>query len=127
MHARTTWGGGFSLGVYYEADNWSYGASFKSPQWFQSFRFNTSDELGMPRTAELDLDTPTPSASRYTTIRQRLEPLLKSDDTRTVNEPTQDALVSVTNHTTATLTQLIGGSESNRQLHSSPLSRPSHS
>lgn len=30
-------------------------------------------------------------------------------------------------YTTATLTQLIGGSESNRQVQSSPLSRPIHS
>jgi long-chain fatty acid transport protein len=57
-HSRAAWGGGYSLGTYYRGDLWSTGASYKSTQWFQTYKFNTSDELGNPRTAEFDLDLP---------------------------------------------------------------------
>jgi long-chain fatty acid transport protein len=49
-HSQTTWGGGFVVGAYYQADTWAVGASLKSPQWFDTLRFNSSDELGRPRT-----------------------------------------------------------------------------
>jgi len=57
-HSRTAWGGGFSLGAYYQAGDWAFGASYKSQQWFQSYRFNTSNELGVPRTVKFGLDLP---------------------------------------------------------------------
>jgi long-chain fatty acid transport protein len=57
-HSRAAWGGGFGFGTYYQGDLWGLGASYKSTQWFQSYEFNTSDELGNPRTAEFDLDMP---------------------------------------------------------------------
>ena len=39
---RVHWGAGIQLGVYYIADNnWHYGATVKSPQWFEDFRFFT--------------------------------------------------------------------------------------
>ncbi len=57
-HSRSAWGGGFNLGAYYKAGDWGFGSAYKSPQWFQSYRFNTTDELGQPRTAEISLNLP---------------------------------------------------------------------
>ncbi|MFO0802594.1 MAG: outer membrane protein transport protein [Gemmataceae bacterium] len=56
---RFAWGAGFQIGAYYVAsDDWSFGASFKSPQWFEPFRYQLSDELGRGRNAELQFDLP---------------------------------------------------------------------
>jgi long-chain fatty acid transport protein len=58
-HARLHWGMGFQVGLYYQSEGpWSAGASLKSPQWFEKFRFNASDELGNPRDLGLNLDYP---------------------------------------------------------------------
>jgi long-chain fatty acid transport protein len=57
-HTQTTWGGGFIVGTYYRADTWGLGASIKSPQWFDTFRFNSRDELGRPRDLRFGLDLP---------------------------------------------------------------------
>jgi long-chain fatty acid transport protein len=43
---RTRAGGGFQLGAYYIVnDNWSLGASFKSQQWFETYRFNAQNPI----------------------------------------------------------------------------------
>src|SRR5262245_14601180 len=56
---RNAWGGGFQVGVYYVAsDAWQFGAAFRSPQWFEPFRYNTADELGRPRVAKFRLEAP---------------------------------------------------------------------
>ena len=47
-HGQTSWGGGFILGEYDAADIWTFGASVKSPQWFETFEFNSANELGQP-------------------------------------------------------------------------------
>ncbi len=57
-HSQETWGGGFDVGAFYRADAWAVGASFKSPQWFDTFRYNSADELGRPRQLTFDLDLP---------------------------------------------------------------------
>jgi long-chain fatty acid transport protein len=57
-HSEATWGAGFAVGAYYKADTWAVGASFKSPQWFDTFRFDSADELGRPRRLEVNLDLP---------------------------------------------------------------------
>ncbi|MDA1229426.1 MAG: outer membrane protein transport protein [Planctomycetota bacterium] len=58
-HSRAAWGAGFNVGAYYKADDdWSFGTSYKSPQWFQSYSFNTTDELGQPRRDNYNLDLP---------------------------------------------------------------------
>src|SRR5262249_35741734 len=44
-HGRPAWGGGFTVGIYYHEDAWGVGASLRSPQWFESLRFNSHDEL----------------------------------------------------------------------------------
>ena len=58
-HSRQAWGAGFNVGAFYKADDyWNFGASYKSPQWFQSYSFNTINELGQPRAANFNLDLP---------------------------------------------------------------------
>jgi len=56
---RMHWGGGFQAGIYYIANpDWHFGASVKSPQWFESFRFKSEDELGFPRLLKFNFDYP---------------------------------------------------------------------
>ncbi|NLE56793.1 MAG: hydrocarbon degradation protein [Planctomycetes bacterium] len=56
---RYAWGGGFQVGLYFAAnENWQYGLSFKSPQWFEPFRYNTCNEAGLPRTEKAHFDYP---------------------------------------------------------------------
>jgi long-chain fatty acid transport protein len=71
-HGETTWGAGFVLGAYYKADVWAAGASVKSPQWFDTFRFNSSDELGRLRKLEVNIDLPmiVSVGASYTGIEQ---------------------------------------------------------
>ncbi|MEZ6058173.1 MAG: outer membrane protein transport protein [Planctomycetaceae bacterium] len=57
-HSRTAWGVGFQLGAYYDAGDWAFGASYKSEQWFDSYRWNTTDELGLPRSIAYRLNLP---------------------------------------------------------------------
>lgn len=58
-HSGQAWGAGFALGTYYRIDDcWSFGASYKSQQWFQSYKFNTTNELGQPGVAGFNLDLP---------------------------------------------------------------------
>ena len=54
------WGLGFQAGVYYENPSTGIhlGASFKSPQWLQTYKINSQDELGAGRTLAFDLDYP---------------------------------------------------------------------
>lgn len=57
-HSLNAWGAGFSIGTHYQGDFWAFGASYKSEQWFTSYKFNTADEVGVPRFGEFDLDMP---------------------------------------------------------------------
>lgn len=51
---RVHWGAGVQAGAYYVADNgWRFGATIKSPQWFEEFRFFTQTGV-----AKFDLDLP---------------------------------------------------------------------
>ena len=56
---RYHFGGGFQLGVYYIVnDLWRLGASFKSPTWFEDFRFRNQDTWGLPNVDRVDIDYP---------------------------------------------------------------------
>ena len=56
---RYTWGGGFQVGLYYTTDvDWHFGASLKSPQWMEPFRFRTQDAFGLPQETTFHLDYP---------------------------------------------------------------------
>lgn len=58
-HSRVAWGGGFQVGAFYRLDDaWSFGASFKSPQWLEDFQFQTTDNLGRPRQVGFNFDVP---------------------------------------------------------------------
>ncbi len=56
---RYAWGGGFQVGLYYTpVADWHFGASLKSPQWMEPFRFQTQDSLGRPQVETFHLDYP---------------------------------------------------------------------
>lgn len=56
---RYIWGGGFQVGLYYTTPSqWHFGASVKSPQWMEPFRYKSEDELGRPTTVTYHLDYP---------------------------------------------------------------------
>jgi long-chain fatty acid transport protein len=56
-HVR--FGGGFQVGAYYDdGGDWRYGASIRSPQWFESYTYNSVTALGKPTTPKFDLDFP---------------------------------------------------------------------
>jgi long-chain fatty acid transport protein len=58
-HTRAAWGAGFQAGAFFTTgDGWNFGASFKSPQWFEPFRFNSQDQLGGPRSIKFHFDYP---------------------------------------------------------------------
>ena len=49
-HGTYQWGAGVQGGIYYKTENfWQFGASLKSPQWFNAFQFNSKDPAGAPR------------------------------------------------------------------------------
>ena len=58
-HGRPFWGAGFQTGLYYELNPcWSFGAAYKSPQWFERFRWNSLDGSDVPTEVSLDLTLP---------------------------------------------------------------------
>jgi long-chain fatty acid transport protein len=53
------WGAGFQAGAFYKMDNyWQLGASFKSPQWFNEFQFNSRDQNGSPQSFKVPVNGP---------------------------------------------------------------------
>lgn len=57
--AAKSWGFGAQVGVYYQGDaGWNFGASYKSKQDFSAYNYNSTDEVGNPRSISLDLDFP---------------------------------------------------------------------
>jgi long-chain fatty acid transport protein len=52
------WGAGIHVGLFYKAPYWNLGFSLKSPQWFEDFRANSSDEIGQPRVLKSEFDFP---------------------------------------------------------------------
>lgn len=56
---RYAWGGGFQAGIYFAANcSWQYGFTFKSTQWFEPFRYNTTTEAGLPRQEKVNVNYP---------------------------------------------------------------------
>ncbi|MFZ5659869.1 MAG: OmpP1/FadL family transporter [Pseudomonadota bacterium] len=59
LHTATAWGWGFTLGTTYKPmPNLALGLSFKSPQWFQDFKWNSQYPDGSPATPSFKLDYP---------------------------------------------------------------------
>lgn len=58
-HGAYTWGAGFQAGTYYVTDyDWRFGASIKSPQWFQNFDYNAANQVGGARSVAFPVDAP---------------------------------------------------------------------
>ena len=58
-HSRFHWGGGYQLGAYMTTQScWNFGLSFKSPQYFENFTYNSSDELGNHGSFQRKVDLP---------------------------------------------------------------------
>ena len=58
-HTRYSWGAGFQVGLYYVVnESWKLGAAFKSPEWFEDFRYQARDNLGRPETLKLVFEPP---------------------------------------------------------------------
>jgi long-chain fatty acid transport protein len=56
---RYSWGAGFQAGLYFTPEtDWHFEASVKSPQWFESFRYQAADEIGRPRNLKIHFDFP---------------------------------------------------------------------
>lgn len=56
---RNVWGIGAQAGVFYESPGGiNLGFSIKSPQWFSRFKFNSEDELGLPREVTTQVEFP---------------------------------------------------------------------
>jgi len=74
-HTHLQWGAGFQIGVFYSIpDSWHFGLSYKSPQWFQTFRFNSTDNEGRPaeQSVRFDLPSITSAGVSYTGIERWL-------------------------------------------------------
>ncbi len=89
-NSRSAWGGGFTLGAYYQADLWDFGASYKSTQWFQPNRFSATDNFGAPRTFEFNLDCP--SIISVGTSYKGIEGVLLAADIRYLDFESTDGL-----------------------------------
>lgn len=58
-HGAFQWGAGFQIGAFYVTDqSWQFGASYKSPQWFEDFSYNSSDQTGAPRHVQFNMNAP---------------------------------------------------------------------
>jgi long-subunit fatty acid transport protein len=58
-NSRPRWGFGFQVGFQYHPDSpWSFGGSFKSRQWFDTFKYDSKDEIGNARTLETKIELP---------------------------------------------------------------------
>lgn len=56
---RNVWGMGVQGGIYYEDPSGvNLGFSVKSPQWFSTFKFNSEDDLGLPREVTTQVEYP---------------------------------------------------------------------
>jgi len=58
-NGRDRWGAGFQIGLFYsDREKWNFGASFKSEQWFETFRYHSEDSIGRARELELQFALP---------------------------------------------------------------------
>jgi long-chain fatty acid transport protein len=58
-HGRPFWGGGYQVGMLYAfSENFGVGFSYKSPQWFETLKWNSADEIGAARELRLGFRLP---------------------------------------------------------------------
>ena len=71
-NTRFYWGGGVQAGMYWTAtDAWSFGASYKSPMWFEDYRYQSSTQSGQPEHALPQPRQPDDRLDRYGLYRDR--------------------------------------------------------
>lgn len=59
IQSRPRWGLGIQAGVYYQsALGIDFGLAVKSPQWFEKFEFQSTDELGLPVPVATEIEYP---------------------------------------------------------------------
>ena len=59
VNSRPRWGAGFEVGLFYsDHEKWNFGGSFKSEQWFETFRYHSKDQIGRARELELQFSLP---------------------------------------------------------------------
>ena len=88
-NGRYRWGAGFQVGAYYDpGTDWKFGASLKSPQWFDTYTYNSVTINGRPSRPKFDLDFPLVASvgTAYTGIERLLVALdLRFFDYRDTN------------------------------------------
>jgi long-chain fatty acid transport protein len=58
-HTQIAWGMGCQAGVFYTTEmGVNFGASIKSPQWNEPFRYNAQSQVGAPRLLKFHFDVP---------------------------------------------------------------------
>jgi long-chain fatty acid transport protein len=58
-NGRPFWGGGYQVGMLYAFnEDFGVGFSYKSPQWFETLKWNSSNEIGEAQTARLGFRLP---------------------------------------------------------------------
>ena len=58
-NSRPRWGSGFQLGIFYsDQEKWNFGASYKTEQWFEKFKYNSKTPNGTARDLERDFALP---------------------------------------------------------------------
>lgn len=84
VNSRNYWGLGFQVGAYLTTDaKWNFGASYKSPQWFETFRFNSTTSAGLPQT--LSVETQFPAIYSLGTSYTGIDRLLLAFDMRYID------------------------------------------
>ena len=92
---RPVWGLGIQAGLFYESSSgFNLGASIKSPQWFERFVWNSTDDAGFPRevTSQLEFPMIVSLGAAYTGIEHVLLGVdvryIDFDSTQGFGEPT---------------------------------------
>ncbi len=58
-HSPLTWGAGFQIGAYLTTcSHLNFGVSYKSPQWFEKFVFDTTNSFGQPMQQTVSVNLP---------------------------------------------------------------------
>ncbi|MCA8999072.1 MAG: outer membrane protein transport protein [Planctomycetaceae bacterium] len=59
IQSRPRWGLGLQAGLYYQSEfGIDFGLAVKSPQWFEEFEFQATDELGLPMNVATEIEYP---------------------------------------------------------------------
>jgi long-chain fatty acid transport protein len=57
-HTTAAWGAGYQASVFYQSDEWNFGASYKSQQFFQPYQIDTTTATGAPERSSFTVNLP---------------------------------------------------------------------